>query len=270
MIPNDSRRCRATVQYDGSAFCGWQIQRDVRTVQGDIEAALSKLLDRATRVDAAGRTDSGVHAVAQEIAFDAPARWTIPDLKRALNAVLPEQIWIQTASDAIPGFHPRFDATARRYEYFIARGPEAVSPIRRGRAWRLTESLDRTRLRECAALVLGSRDFERFAKSAQPDVSPRCCVERAVWLETGLGDLRFTVVADRFLHRMVRYLVGTMVDVASGRRDVAEFRGLLAGAEDVRGPEPAPADALYLTGVRYADGWNRTAGVPGLCETRDS
>jgi tRNA pseudouridine38-40 synthase len=259
-----SARFRATVQYDGGAFSGWQVQPAVRTVQGDIQAALSRILDHETRIDAAGRTDSGVHAVAQEISFAAPLRWTAAELCRAVNAILPTDIWIPTVAPASPDFHPRFDATARRYEYYLAHGSEAASPIRRGRAWRLGGKLDSSLLRASAAVFLGRHDFKAFARSGQPDVSPVCCVERAMWLRTPLGDLRFTVVADRFLHRMVRYLVGTMVDVAQGRREIAELRQLRGGATDVRPPEPAPPEALYLTGVRYVEGWNRPAGVPGL------
>lgn len=264
MIPDDSARCRATVQYDGSAFSGWQIQPDRRTVQGELEATLSRIFDRETRVDAAGRTDAGVHAAGQEIAFPLPLRWDASEVLRAVNAVLSDEIRLSSASATRPDFHPRFDATARRYEYYITRGTEAESPLRSGRAWRLADALDDARLRGAASLILGPHMFGRFAKSGQPDVSPHCSIERAIWTYTPLGDLRFTVVADRFLHRMVRYLVGVMVDVARGRRDIDDVRRLLAAATDVRAPQPAPAEALYLTGVRYTDGWNREAGVPGL------
>ena len=121
MIPDDSARCRATVQYDGSGFSGWQVQPDRRTVQGELEATLSTIFDRETRVDAAGRTDTGVHAVGQEIAFLLPARWNVPEVLRAVNAVLPDEIRLFSASTTRPDFHPRFDATARRYEYYITR-----------------------------------------------------------------------------------------------------------------------------------------------------
>jgi tRNA pseudouridine38-40 synthase len=261
---DSSARYRATVQYDGGAFCGWQVQPDVRTVQGEIETALSRIFDRDTRVNAAGRTDTGVHAVAQEIAFPAPLRWKAVELARALNAVLPSDIWIPRVAPARLDFHPRFQATARRYEYYVSRGPEAESPLRAGRAWRLDRALDEHLLRASAVAFLGRHDFGNFAKSGQPDVNPVCCVERAVWIETPLGDLRFSIVADRFLHRMVRYLVGTMVDVAQARRKMVDIRRMLSGAADLRSPEPAPPEALYLTGVRYMEGWNRPAGVPGL------
>lgn len=258
---------RATVHYDGAAFAGWQAQRTVRTVQGEFQATLSRLLDCACRVDAAGRTDSGVHAVGQEIAFGVPSRWQTDELQRALNAVLPDDIRVATLSETSADFHPRFAATARRYEYYLAGGYDADSPVRRGRAWATEREPDPALLRESAAILLGRHDFTRFAKSGQPDVNPVCCVERALWILTPLGDLRFMVVADRFLHRMVRYMVGTMLDVAHSRREIAELRQLVGGGTKVRPPEPAPPDALYLTGVRYRGGWNRRAGVPGLVAT---
>ncbi len=239
----DGSRYRATVHYDGSAFAGWQVQPQVRTVQGELEAALHRLGIEG-RLHAAGRTDAGVHAAGQEISFDAPASWTAPRLSRALDAVIPADVWIETLQEAAADFHPRFQATGRRYEYFLAPGLEL--------------------LRAAARPILGRHDFARFAKSGQPDVKTVCTVEKAEWLRTSLGDLRFTIVADRFLHRMVRYLVATMTEQAAGDRPAVDMSRLLAGSADVRPPGPAEPWGLYLTGVRYREGWNRLPGVPGL------
>lgn len=262
------RRFRATVHYDGRDFHGWQIQPSQRTVQGDLEAALAELVQRELRVDAAGRTDRGVHASGQEIAFPRPGGWEADELRRALNAVLPPAIWVERLAAADPEFHPRFDATGRRYAYFVGDRPGDASPLRRGRIWALAEGLDREALERSATALGGRADFGAFAKSGQPERGTQCRVEEAGWSRTPLGDLMFTIVADRFLHHMVRYLVATMVDIARGRRQSGELAALLGGHEDPRPPRPAPAKGLYLTGVRYPGGWNRSASVPGLLASR--
>lgn len=256
---------RGTLHYDGSAFHGWQVQPDVRTVQGAVEDAISRLEDRPVRVESAGRTDRGVHAVGQEIALQAERDWAEGELHRALNAVLPSPVWLERLRPAASDdFHPRFDARRRRYEYYVRPGSQGASPLRRGRVWAPGEELDRDRLADAAEASVGERSFEAFAKAGQPERGTRCHLHEAVWSRTALGDLRFRVEADRFLHHMVRYLVSTMVEEATGRREPGELAGLLAGDDSPRPPAPAPPQALYLTGVRYADGWNRRAGVPGL------
>lgn len=255
---------RGTLQYDGTAFHGWQVQPDVRTVQGDVEAALSRLEDREVRVESAGRTDRGVHAAGQEISFEARRDWEPGELPRALNAVLPQEVCVERLRPADDAFHPRFDARRRRYEYFLSPAPAPASPLRRDRVWSTGEELDRDLLSRAADPVAGEKSFEAFAKAGQPERGTRCDVTRVEWSTTVLGDLRLHVEADRFLHHMVRYLVSTMVEEATGRREPGELDDLLAGGGDPRPPSPAPPQGLYLTGVRYDDGWNRPAGVPGL------
>lgn len=258
-VSADSVRFRATVEYDGAAFHGYQVQPAQRTVQGVLERQLGRLFDRPVRVIGAGRTDTGVHAVGQEIAFAAPPSWTAARLEQALAGVLPADVAVHRPRPASPDFHPRFQATGRRYEYYLGRS----GPLRTARIWTPPSLPDVDRLEEAAALLPGRRSFAALSRSGQPDLGTVCTIERAEWTSTKLGDLRFTVVADRFLHRMVRYLVATLVDVARGRRTLEEWRTLLERGEG-RPPEPAPARALYLTGVRYPDGWNRRPGVPGL------
>jgi tRNA pseudouridine38-40 synthase len=259
----EGSRYRATVHYDGSAFAGWQVQPDVRTVQGDIEGALERL-GVSGRLLGAGRTDAGVHAAGQEFAFDAPSSWTAEELSRALDAVLPGDIWVESLRETASDFHPRFQATGRRYEYYFAPGSGGRPPYRRSATTWIERAPDVEILRQVTRPILGRHDFLAFSKAGQPDVSPVCTVEKAEWLLTPLGDVRFTIVADRFLHRMVRYLVATIVEQALGDRPPEDVGRLLAGSGDVRAPAPAQASGLYLTGVRYREGWNRPPGVPGL------
>lgn len=254
-------RYRATIEYAGDRFHGSQVQPDVRTVQGALEEALTRLSETPIRVLAAGRTDTGVHATAQETCFELPTTWDPQELRRALGAVLPDDVAVFRVEPAPAPFHPRFDATARRYEYYV--DPRPAGPIRAGRVWGIGERIDDGLLREAARALLGEHDFRRFARSGQPDVNPVCVVERAEWTATDLGDFRFVVVADRFLHRMVRYFVATMIDVGAGRRGLVQWYRLVHEGSG-RPPAPAPSTGLYLTGVRYTGGWNRDPGVPGL------
>lgn len=263
MAEPGAARFRATVHYDGSAFHGWQLQPDERTVQAAVETGLGRLLATGVRIGAAGRTDAGVHAAGQEIAFDAPERWTPEDLLRGLDAVLDDDVWVERVRRAPAGFHPRFDATGRRYEYLVSAAPDAASPLRARRVWALRDEPDAGVLRDLAARLPGERSFGGFAKSGQPERGTRCRVESAEWIRNAAGDLVFEIVADRFLHHMVRYLVGTQVEAATGRREPGTFEALLAEREGPRPPRPAPPWGLYLTGVRYGDGWNRPPGVPG-------
>jgi tRNA pseudouridine38-40 synthase len=259
----EAARYRATVHYDGSAYAGFQVQPGEPTIQGEIEARLARLGIEA-RLTAAGRTDAGVHATGQEISFPSGRRWRAPELERALNSTLPGDIWIESLREAHADFHPRFQATGRRYEYFVATDPLGRSPHRRRGTWATADTLDEARLHHGALRLLGEGHFGALSKAGQPELGTRCMIERAQWTRTSLGDLRFTIVADRFLHRMVRYLVSTLVEVGAGHRDPLELEALLRGENEVRPPTPAPARGLYLTGVRYPDGWNRGPGVPGL------
>lgn len=257
--PAETVRYRATVEYDGAAFHGYQIQPEQRTVQGVLESRLSRLFDGPMRVIGAGRTDTGVHAAGQEIAFDVPSFWNAVELGRSLDSMLPADVALRHLRVARPDFHPRFQATGRRYEYFVG----DAGPLRVARVWRPPSAPDADRLAEATARLPGQRSFAALSRAGQPWRGTTCMVEQALWTRNGLADLRFVIVADRFLHRMVRYIVATLVDVARGRRTLAEWEDLLERGSG-RPPEPAPAAALYLTGVRYADGWNRAAGVPGL------
>jgi len=261
-------RVRATIQYDGTAFHGSQLQPEVRTVQSELEAALSRLLDRPTRVDFAGRTDTGVHALGQEVAFEVPAGRVGPDLGRGVSALVPDDIAVGEPTVADAGFHPRFDAERRRYEYVVAPGPVGATPFLRDRAWRLLSEGGYelaggvVRLEALSRRIPGERDFSGFAKAGQPERGPRCSVETATWREDARGRLVFRIVADRFLHHMVRYLVGTLVEIAAGRREEADLDRLLAAEPPARPVYPAPPGGLYLSGVRYAGAWNRDAGLP--------
>jgi len=249
-MTGDVIRLRLTVQYDGSAFHGWQFQPDQRTVQGEMERVLAQLAGSPRTVVGSGRTDTGVHATGQVASVDMPLRWTPANLQRAMNALLPRDIWVRTVEQAAPDFHPRFDAIRRTYEYRIGTSPDAKSPFHRSWCWALGEPLDEGLLHAAAKAVVGERSFGAFAKAGQPERGERCRVERAEWDTWALG-VRFTITADRYLHHMVRYLVGTMVEVARGRRPLDEMVSLLRGGSRLSTSPPAPPEGLFLKEVEY-------------------
>ncbi len=241
-----------TVHYDGGHFFGWQFQPIQRTVQGELERALSRLADQPRSVLAAGRTDRGVHATGQVATVDMPVRWSASDLQRSLNAILPRDIWIEDVHTVHPDFHPRFDAVARTYTYRIGTAPGARSPFHRGWCWALGRALPRELLDTAAAHLPGEHSFASFRKAGQPERGDRCTVARAAWTPWELG-VEFTITADRYLHHMVRYLVGTMVGIARGHRPATDLPALLLGQPRLETSPPAPPEGLFLTLVEYPD-----------------
>ncbi|MBM4185233.1 MAG: tRNA pseudouridine(38-40) synthase TruA [Gemmatimonadetes bacterium] len=252
--PTSEIRLLLTVQYDGGGFHGWQLQPDRRTVQGELEGTIGRLADRPVTVLGSGRTDTGVHATGQVATVDVPAAWTPEKLHRALDALLPADVWVDSVRRVRSDFHPRFDAIARTYVYRVGTHASAASPFHRRWCWPLGERLDVDALSAAAAPIVGRHSFEAFAKSGQPERGDVCTVSAATWSEWQLGP-SFSVTADRYLHHMVRYLVGTMVDVARGRRPFADIPSLLArepgpGSALVTSP-PAPPEGLFLSHVEY-------------------
>lgn len=245
------RRIRLTLQYDGSGFHGWQVQPGLRTVQGELETALSRLANRPITTTAAGRTDTGVHATGQVAGVAMPERWTPAALRKSLNAILPRDLWAAAAETAPPSFHARHGAVARGYVYRVGTRPGSFSPFRRGWCWPMCEALDRRALDRGAAALVGRHSFHGYAKSGQPERGRDCTVHVARWVEWPAGGVEFQVVANRFLHHMVRYLVGTMVDAARGRRPAEDVAGLLDPDSGLVTSPPAPAGGLFLVRVYY-------------------
>jgi tRNA pseudouridine38-40 synthase len=251
-----SRPFLAVIQYDGGGFAGWQRQPATRTIQGEFEAVLERLMGRRVAATGAGRTDAGVHALGQAVGFTANERWAAQpdDLRRALNALLPRDVWVKQVQLMRPGFDARRSATARRYRYLIGTDEGGASPFRRPYEWPLGRTLDSAALGTAAAALVGEHDFSGLAAAGANTAHYRCRVALAEWAPradiAGRG-VTFTVEADRFLHHMVRFIVGTMVDIALGRRPPADFPRLLAATDNLAASPPAPPQGLYLEAVRY-------------------
>jgi tRNA pseudouridine38-40 synthase len=222
-------------------------------VQSEFEAVLERLTGRRTVATGAGRTDTGVHATGQGVGFGAEERWSADPrgLRRALNALLPRDIWVEGVHTMRAGFHARRSATARRYRYMVGTDDAARSPFRRPYEWALGRSLDFARLIEAARLLPGTHEFRGLAAgAARPDY--RCRVALAQWAPRADGaGVTFTIESDRFLHRMVRFVVGTMVDIGLGRRPLSDLPQLLTATDNQAASPPAPPQGLYLEAVRY-------------------
>ena len=200
----------------------------------------------------AGRTDAGVHARGQAVGVRVPDKWTAPMLRRSLNALLPDDVWVAAAHEMRPEFHARFSATSRRYAYQVGTDEEARSPFRRRTEWAYRHGYDRTALDRAASLLLGEHCFIAFAVrgTAPATDSHRCSVIDARWIDRP-GGLTFLVEANRFLHHMVRFLVGTMLEQASGKRPATAISDLLAAETNDAVSPPAPAHGLLLERVSY-------------------
>jgi tRNA pseudouridine38-40 synthase len=246
------RTVQLVLHYDGSGFSGWQRQPEQRTVQGVVEQALERLCGQPVAALGSGRTDAGVHARGQAVGVRVPQKWTPDELRRALNAILPEDVWVATAHDMRPEFHARYSAISRRYAYYVGTDDAAHSPFRRRTEYPVAFTMDRDALRAAAAHIVGEHSFRAFAvKGTAPDHDAhRCDVRLARW-DDRAGGLVFEIEANRFLHHMVRFLVGTMLDVASGRRPLKDMTELLRSEHNSDVSPPAPANALFLDAVQY-------------------
>jgi len=243
-------RVRLTIAYHGAGFRGMASQPDQRTVAGVLRSALEKLLQAPVDLAVAGRTDAGVHAWGQVVAFDAAEGAVEPDvLLRRLNRLLAPEIVIRSAAVADGGFDPRRQATGRRYRYTVLHRP-LPDPWLADTAWWVPAPLDLRTMRAGCDPLLGEHDFSSFCRK-QGDASLVREVREAEWTDLGGGLLRFEVEASSFCQQMVRALVGTLVDTGLGRRTAADVGFALRSRDRARAGQVAPPHGLCLWEVSY-------------------
>jgi tRNA pseudouridine38-40 synthase len=242
-------RLWAKVEYDGTDFFGFQVQAVERTIQGEIERALTAITGVETRVHGAGRTDRGVHARGQVIGFEVEWRHSLRDLQRALNATLAADVAIVELGLASQGFHPRFSALGRTYRYTLLNQP-GRSPLARRNAWHVEQKLNVVLMAQASDCLIGLHDFGAFGRPPQGENSVRR-VLRAEWHEKR-PFLEFDIEANAFLHRMVRSILGTLVLVGGEQLSVQEFETILASKDRSQVRQVAPARGLCLMKVDYA------------------
>ena len=283
-------RFSVILSYDGAGFCGWQVQNGAPSVQACLEDALSKLLRRRVSVTGAGRTDSGVHAIGYVAHFDiedvsegafaaASGAMDPAEIAYKLNAILPPSVVVHAVTPATPEFHARFDASQRKYTYFLHRMKD---PFVENYSLRRDWDLDFEAMNRAAALLVGRHDFACFEKAGTDVKTSICTVSEAFWAPytpthvslmgfapaapepgkaaspEGWRYMYFRISADRFLRNMVRAVVGTLLEVGRGKRTVADFGTLVLPVSDERreglrglSGDSVPGHALFLSGVNY-------------------
>lgn len=242
-------RYRAVVEYDGTEFLGFQRQAHGRTVQGEFEAALGRIGWTGRTLWGAGRTDTGVHAAGQVVAFDLEWGHSEAALVRALNVNLPVDLAVRAAAECAADFQPRFAARARRYRYTIYNAPTR-SPLRERYAWHVARPLDVAALQAASPALVGRQDFATFGTDPDDGGNTIRTVSRAEWSARD-ADLIFEIQADAFLYRMVRSVAGALKLVGTGELTPAALADLLRARDRAQCPPLAPPNGLCLMEVLY-------------------
>lgn len=261
------RHCRATVEYDGAAYNGWQVQKNGPSVQGEMEKALLRLTGEAIRVRGAGRTDAGVHARGQTAAFPLPPGIPMEKVPEALNSRLPADIAVARAGEVDASFDPRRHCVCKQYAYSFTYG-RIRSALERGRAWHVRRPLDADAMRRAAALFLGVHDFTSFCNQERAGKDNVRTIERSELVvlpddSAGRPGRLYVVEGRSFLYNMVRALAGTLVEVGTGRFGVADIEGMLGEKRRAAAGQSAPPWGLCLEWTLYpgdarpCDAWNR-------------
>lgn len=241
------RTLKLIIEYDGTDFVGWQSQANGRAVQDEIEKALRQVLNEEVRITGAGRTDAGVHARGQVAGVQTHSTISPEKLHAALNGILPHDICIHSVEEAAASFHARFDAIEREYSYTIRFTPSALD---RRTSWHVKYTLSLHLLHAVAADVVGKHDFTSFCKHEHEVENRVCTVIRSEWTACP-GGMVYHIAADRFVHGMVRSLVGTLVDIARGYSPADAFPDILETRDRRVAGTAAPAHGLVLEKVTY-------------------
>lgn len=237
------------VEYDGSRYAGWQRQPDQPTIQEAFETAIQQLTQRTVSVIAAGRTDSGVHALGQVVSFRIDREWTPYEWTKGFNARLPQDIAVRSAVIMPDDFHARYSASGKLYEYRILNRPERPA-VERAYLWHVHKPLDQEAMQQAAALLVGSHDFTSFEGTLTDNEDPICHLQQLSLTRQG-DHILIHAYADRFLKHMVRAMVGTLVEVGHAKRTPQSLTDILAAKDRRVGGRTAPPQGLFLVRVDY-------------------
>jgi tRNA pseudouridine38-40 synthase len=243
------RVLKLTVAYDGTNYHGFQRQKGVPTIQAALEERLAGIFGERVVFSAAGRTDAGVHALGQVVSGQTGGRIPTENIVPAARSVLPAAIAVVGAEEAAGSFHARRNAKGKRYIYKIAQ-KNVPDPFLANYAWLLAEKLDVAKMTQAPKNHTGRHDFSDFRPAAGAPRNPVRTVYEAIWEQSGDG-LLFAIEGDGFLYRMVRNIVGSLVEVGAGKKSAKEFAGVLAARDRRQAGKTAPPQGLYLERVFY-------------------
>jgi tRNA pseudouridine38-40 synthase len=241
---------RLTIEYDGAAYHGWQRQKNDPTIQGEIEKALAVMTQRKVVVNGSGRTDAGVHALAQTANFKSDANISAEAFQMGLNSLLKDDIVIKECRMVADAFHARYDAKGKVYQYRILNG-KVPSAIRRNHVWHIRRTLDFYAMQRAAVFVVGEHDFKAFEGSGSPRTSTVRRVATAALTRDSAENIHFTIQAEGFLRYMVRNIVGSLVDVGLSKMAPAGFKAVLESRDRGQAGATAPPQGLFLVRVLY-------------------
>ena len=241
------KNIKLKIEYDGTNFSGWQIQPKKRTVQEEIEKKLEKILGSKTKLVGAGRTDAGVHALGQVANFKTTSELSLDEVKNALNSLLSDDIVIKDIKEVDLNFNARYSAKSKVYQYRIY---SCKTALYKNYVWEVEYDLRIKKMKEATETIIGEHDFSALCVAKCSKENNYCKVIKALWKKTK-KELLFEIEADRFLHSMVRTLVGTLVDVGRGYFNVSDFNKILDSKDRKKAGMNAPAKGLYLVKVNY-------------------
>ncbi len=245
-----TRNFKLTIEYDGTAYCGWQRQKEDPSIQATIETALAKMTQTPVTLHGSGRTDAGVHALGQCAHFQAATRLSCEELCKGMNSLLPEDIAIRSCAEVAPDFHARFDVRHKTYRYQVLNRPVRAA-VGRLYAWHIYRPLDWAAMNTAAGHIVGRHDFKAFESTGSPRTHTVRHVMAARWQLVGDDHLHFEIQADGFLKFMVRNIVGTLVAVGMGRMTPQAVKTIREAGDRRLAGTTAPAHGLFLVRVTY-------------------
>jgi len=235
------------LEYDGTNYHGWQIQKDLPTIQGELKRAFEIVLpDEKINLIGSGRTDQGVHAYGQVVSFKISKKINLNNLFKSINGIINNDIYISAFQEVNENFNARYSAKYRLYKYYIIK---KYSPFRKNTTWLLKSNININSLNVCAEALVGQHDFSMLSKNNIEIYNKQCIIYESVW-EDSKNELIYTIKANRFLHHMVRFIVGASIEVAQSKINQSDFINLINNISNVS-PFCAPSKGLFLHEVTY-------------------
>ena len=249
---NDQICYKIIISYDGTAYSGWQVQPDRNSIQMVIQKALEKILQKKTFLTGAGRTDSGVHAIAQVAHFYANTEFTLSTLQKALNAILPNDIRINSIEKAQKNFHARYSAIGKTYHYHVSQDP-VISPFLRYYRYQCLYKLDLELIKEAAKHFIGTHDFTSFVNKANSGPAAKNAIRtiNSLEIKTEVNGFRIEFKANGFLYKMVRNISGTLIDIGRGKIPLKNLKEIFLAKDRKKSGAALPSHGLFLVKVHY-------------------